>query len=164
MALIISVKFPTSGARRDQNTKLREKFFVGIIFIILGLMYAKEPCNFPVIPFLLSYGTILVSLRISHLLNLADYFAQFLAVLEMTALIWSAYAIVSEYSHWQYTNPEQPGFWPYLPYQALFIYLTLLYVINGLLLLPAFIILLCLSSEACYQRFATFRNRYFAYV
>jgi hypothetical protein len=166
MVLIISVEFPTSKARRDQNNKCREKFLIGIIFIILGLTYAKEPCDFPVIPFLLSYGTILVSLRISHILNLADFF-DFFAVLEPTALIWSAYAIVSEYSHWQYTNPEQPGFCPYIPYRALVIYLIIVYVINGifllLLLLMVIWILLCLFYHF-YQRYATFLNRYCRYL
>lgn len=137
-----------------------EKFLIGIIFIVLGLIYAMEPCDFPVILILLLRGTILVSQRIIHLLNVPDFFDNFLAVLETTTMIWSAYTIASEYSHWQHTNPDLPGFCPYLPYQALVIYLILHYVVNGIVLLLLLVMVIRILLCLCYQRFATFLNRY----
>jgi hypothetical protein len=154
MSSIISSKNWTREARRDQNPKIScgVNLFIGISFIIIGFVYAKEPCDFPVIAFLLSLGTILISSYIISQFNPGDDFQPVLALMELAVLIWGAFAILSEYSNWQYTNPEQLGFCPRLPYQALFIYLIVYYVAIGIFIFGFFILLLCFICESCFKK------------
>ncbi len=137
MPSINSSNFRLRKAQGDQ-TRLCScgiQLVVGIYFMILAFLYVKEPCDFPVIYFLLSLGTVLVSSYIISQLSPNDFIIPILAGAEVGIWILGLITILSKYSHWQYTNPELVGFCPLVPFRTAFIYLIVYCVWVGLVVI-----------------------------
>ena len=119
-------------------------FIFGILIMTLAFLYVKEPCDNPAIYFLLFLGTVHFSSYIISQLSPDDITLPFLALLELGLLIWGSFAILSEYTLWQYTIQDQQGYCPRVPYLTAFVYLVAHWILMGVVVIVGCLSLLVL--------------------